>query len=862
MHRYIGRLFLAALLTLVPAATPVVARAQTDGEYTVIISEVGWAGSSLSSIDEWLELTNLTEEMVDVGGWTIAGAATSGGTVTIPEGSAIAPHQSFLISNYANDDAKSALGRAPDLVTTSLSLSNSALALVLRDESGAPRDAAGDGAAPLAGGTAGGSGGDAGGDVGTGTASMVRAAPVANGTSAASWTTATARDGFDDGYVELGTPGTIEQWFAPLVEETTEVAVEETPADVVEASEAVEEITAEEVVEVIVHDVAIEEVETEPIADEPAETVEEDIAEDPALVETTEPVAEPAPTPTINYPGGTLVINELVSDAAEEWIEIYNPYNNVIPLAEWTVRDASGKATALPEQLLGWDQYVVVRNPLGKLNNDGDTVELVDPNGIVIDAMSYGTADVPAADDPGSLTRDGDGNWRVTTTATPGSANVLTVPVVVEIPKPVKKPAAKKAATKTTKAAETTKEPPPVETWSGPATLRLSELYPNTSGGDLVEEFVEVENTGDTVVDLKGWTLNDASDRAHRFDASLKVNPGELLTLTRAETRLALNNTTDAVTLIAPDGSVIDTQSYESPPKGSSLVRSDAQWVWTRTPTPDEQNVVSKDDEPGPEDPRPAAAKTSAARVASASGNRRSVTTRVEGTVLVGPGVLGKQIFYVQTETGGLQVYKYDAAFPDLSPGDRVAVSGTMTENRGEARLKVGSGNQIALVASEDAPMPEETTIASLTNADHGRLVRVSGTVLSRSGAKATVEDAGAKLDVRVADGTGIDRGLLARGAPVTITGILVATESGITLLPRSTEDIVVATPETQTEALSAATVSGKDAQNARDRTMSLLITTGVIAGLGLYSSRRLIRAGKLWYAKTRALRAAAQAAH
>jgi len=839
MHRYIGRLFLAALLTLVPAATPVAARAQAEGEYAVIISEVGWAGSSLSSIDEWLELTNLTDETADVGGWTVAGAATGGGTVAIPEGSTIAPHQSFLISNYANDDTKSALARTPDLVTPSVSLSNSALTLVLRDANGSERDAAGDGSAPLAGGTAGGSGGDAGGDMGAGTASMVRTAPVADGAAAASWTTATVAGGFDEGWEDLGTPGMIEEWFVPVVVET----VVEEVIEVIEVVEVVEETTKE------VEEEIVEPVE-EPAAEEPTETVDDSTS------------STPVPTPTINYPVGTLVINELASDADEEWIEIYNPYNNVIPLAGWTVRDASAKATALPEQLLGWDQYVVVRNPLGKLNNDGDTVELTDPSGIVIDAMAYGTANIPAADDPDSLARDGDGSWIVTTTATPGSANILTEPVVVEIPKPVKKPAAKKAVTKTTKAAETTKEPPPEETWNGPATLRLSELYPNTTGGDLIEEFVEVENTGDTVVDLKGWSISDASDRSHRFDASLKINPREFLTLTRAETRLALNNTTDAVTLTAPDGSVIDSQSYESPPKGSSLVRADAQWVWTRTPTPDEQNVVSQDDEPGPEDPRPAATKVPAARVASASGARRSVTTRVEGTVLVEPGVLGKQIFYVQTETGGLQVYKYDAAFPDLAPGDRVAVSGTMTENRGEARLKVGSGSQIELVASEEASVPEDATIASLTNADHGRLVRISGTVLSRSGAKATVEDAGAKLAVRVAEGTGIDAGILAKGAKVEIAGILVVTETGITLLPRSADDITIVPAETQPETISAATVSGRDAQAARDRTVSLLITAGVVAGLGLYSSRRLIRAGKLWYAKSRALRAAAQAAH
>lgn len=851
MHRYIGRLFLAALLALAPLSAPASARAEDGGTYTVIISEVGWAGSSLATIDEWIELTNLTDATVDLGGWTLAGAATNGGSLTLPAGSTVAPFQSFLISNYANDDARSALARAADLVTASVSLSNSALAVTLHDADGAVRDSAGDGSAPLAGRTAGGTGGDAGGDVGGGAASMVRTAPVADGTLGPSWTTAVGAAGFDESAPELGTPGSIEEWFVAQevvevvewIEVIEEEVVEEPTTETIETVETAEGIETVEIVEGVAE------------LEEPAEPEVADTAPEP----------EPEPSaPTINYPVGTLVVNEVVSDADEEWIEIYNPYNNVIPLAGWTVRDASGKAAALPEQLLGWDQYVVVRNPIGKLNNDGDTAELVDPNGVVIDAMTYGAGDISAAENPNALARDADGEWRVTTTPTPGSMNLITAPIVLEAPKPVAKPAAKKSAVKKTeaRAAKTVADEPTVETWSGPITLRLSELYPNTSGGDLVEEFVEIENLGDAPVDLRGWTLSDASGRPHRFDASLVIGPDELLTLTRAETRVALNNTADSVTLTAPDGSVTDSHSYESPPKGSALVRADAQWVWTRTPTPDEPNVVSQDDPSGPEAARPAAAKVPAARVASASGAGRSVTTRVEGTVLVEPGVLGKQIFYVETETGGLQVYKYDASFPDLAPGDRVAVSGTMSENRGEPRLKVASDSHVDVTAGGDAPVPEVVSIAGLTATDHGRLIRVTGTVLSRSGAKAIIEHEGAKLSVRVAEGTGADAGVLAKGANLEIAGILVATESGITLLPRSADDLTVIPDESEQEAAAATVTTGKDAQASRDKTISLILTAGVVAGLGLYSSRRLIRAGKLWYAKSRALRAAAQTAH
>ena len=120
----------------------------------VVISEVLWAGSSLSTADEWLELVNISEETVSLAGWTITKRASDGSDTTMisfPEDTQIQAGQYFLISNY--DSESSTLTVSPDLISTAVSLANSKLYLQLLDAEGEVIDAVDDGTgAPFAGG--------------------------------------------------------------------------------------------------------------------------------------------------------------------------------------------------------------------------------------------------------------------------------------------------------------------------------------------------------------------------------------------------------------------------------------------------------------------------------------------------------------------------------------------------------------------------------------------------------------------------------------------------------------------------------------------------------------------------------------
>jgi len=925
MRNNIGRLFLAAGTAATLIAMPLATRAAAISAPSVVISEIGWAGSSLSTVDEWLELTNLTDDAVDLSGWTVTGAATSNGSLTIPVGASIPSHSTFLISNYDRDNAKSTLARAPDLVTSSVSLSNSALSLGLVDAGGTIRDVAGSGGAPLAGRTGGGNE-----SPGAGPASMVRLSPVADGALAASWTAATQSVGFDFGATELGTPGAIESWFVeaaaedpeelegsveavetmetdvtplfvspPSSKEGAEVVIDVAPVTVDEQApiESIGENTEPDttpmdtIVESSVETVAIERiVETNaagttpiPSLDEGGETLEisvdenaeptpADIVEEPVEIEQPVEIQAVAISAT---PYGTLLVNEFVSDATDEWIEILNPFNNLIDLSGWTVRDATAKATALPDQLLGLGQFVVVTNPSGKLNNDGDTIELVDPNGSVVDAVTYGSGAESIPKKQNALARDSGGIWNVTTTLTPGAENLFDAvetavvesveTVAAQIVSPTEFPSPSQGEGQgevPVTAAVTpiaTTEPPSIEPVIAETiaeqpinltTLLLTQIYPNATGDDAAEEFIAVTNVGDETVDLKDWSIADATGKTFSPDESTPVEPGATLVLSRATTKIVLNNTSDTVTLSAPDGTLIDSISYDSARIGSILRLQGSDWVWSGNATGAKPGAVQTDVAPAP-----------SAAVAAAPPSRVSAgRSKITGTVLVEPGVLGKQIFYVDNGDGGIQVYKNDADFPDLKEGDVVTVTGTVTESRGEERLKVGKTDSIAVVSSAEPEVAESITVADIDESDHGKLVRVAGIVLMRSGSRITLEDHGAQIAVRVADGTGIDPTTFVRGDSVEVTGILIAAGVTLTLLPRSPDDVTVV-PATQTVDASAATIaSGKAARAAGDQTTATLITLGTLLSLGLYAGRKLIPSWNL-YAKTRALRLAASAA-
>lgn len=143
-----------------------------------------------------------------------------------------------------------------------------------------------------------------------------------------------------------------------------------------------------------------------------------------------EPMQTQAQTeePKTIYPSDIVFSEVLPSpegpDAKEEWIEVFNQNNFEVDLSFWQISDTIGrtKTYVLPKGIkISAHGFLVLARPETKitLNNDGDGLNLVQPNGNIIDTITYEKA--PRGKSY-NLTESG---WTWSNILTPGSENVI-----------------------------------------------------------------------------------------------------------------------------------------------------------------------------------------------------------------------------------------------------------------------------------------------------------------------------------------------------------------------------------------------------------------------------------------------------
>lgn len=109
-----------------------------------------------------------------------------------------------------------------------------------------------------------------------------------------------------------------------------------------------------------------------------------------------------------------------LSDSNDEFIEIFNPTDQSVTLAGWTLRDASGHKFSFSSEVISGHGYWAVYSKQTKisLNNDGDVIELLSPDGnLVFSTPNYGNSKSGLS---WGMTEDG---WGWTQAPTPGVAN-------------------------------------------------------------------------------------------------------------------------------------------------------------------------------------------------------------------------------------------------------------------------------------------------------------------------------------------------------------------------------------------------------------------------------------------------------
>lgn len=215
------------------------------------------------------------------------------------------------------------------------------------------------------------------------------------------------------------------------------------------------------------------------------------------------PVIRMALAATARGPGEatTIVINEFLPAPRElyecEWVELYNPGSESLDIGGWVFDDVGAGGSrpfTIPLGTVVAPQgHLLLNSTLTgvHLNNEGDTVCLLDPTGEIVDSFTYTTAeyDISFARVP-----DG-GEWRAGVRPTPGSPNG---------------------------------NPQSAE---GAGRLLITQVYYHAYSRRR-DEYVAVTNPSPHLsVDVSGWRLADGDSYA-RFPDGTVIRPGATLFVT------------------------------------------------------------------------------------------------------------------------------------------------------------------------------------------------------------------------------------------------------------------------------------------------------------------------------------------
>lgn len=321
---------------------------------------------------------------------------------------------------------------------------------------------------------------------------------------------------------------------------------------------------------------------------------------------TATPTASPPPVPAL-----TVLINEVAwagtwASSSDEWIELLNPGTSAVDLSGWRLTDGGDVNIALGDLLPAGSFYLLERTDdltvadiaadqmyTGGLNNDGETLRLLDPTGALIDSANGdgGGWSAGSGSSYASMERRGgddrSGNWG-TFTGYYGTGHDADGNPIVGTPR----------------ATNSLFFPTPAPTWI-PGRIVINEVlirphydWEGTGGVNSNDEFIELYNLGPFPVYLRGFLLDDIPDggSAPYTIPGFTLGPGTYRAFFHTRTHIALNDSGDTIRLLDPDGNVLDeitylrvrayNLSYGRLPDGSSRLRYG---LW---PTPGEANIL------------------------------------------------------------------------------------------------------------------------------------------------------------------------------------------------------------------------------------------------------------------------------
>ncbi|MBU0636997.1 lamin tail domain-containing protein [Patescibacteria group bacterium] len=345
----------------------------------------------------------------------------------------------------------------------------------------------------------------------------------------------------------------------------------------------------------------------------------------------------------------------------------------------------------------------------------------------------------------------------------------------------------------------------------------INEIFPNPKGIDENNEWLELKNKSSDKINLKNWQIENSNGK-YKFKNDSWIDMENFYLLTNKESKLAFKNTSDVISLYNDNDGLVDQVKYTEAIQDEAYARGENEkWFWTTAKTPEAENIINvAKSQYGIEN------QAAGIKISKNNKNNIIVTTlekisqceigdllKVKGKVAVLPGVLGTQYFYI-VGSPGLQIYNYKKEFPSLlKVGDYVEVAGELSEINGQARLKTKNLADIKIIEHQIAPIAKVLNSDQFSEEYLGQLVSITGEVTDRKSSTVYLDDGNDEIEVYIKQATGIKPSSVEKGKTYAITGIVAKTQSGLKLMPRSNDDVII-----QNQAADVGKVLGEVAVN------------------------------------------------